>query len=150
LRPGRVFVNSDIGMIFLLKNKPEAALAAFEMETDEFARIKGTALALHDLGQKSEFKTALEELQERLGDKWPSEVAMVYAWIGDKNAAFQWLDKEIEVNGTYGWTQIPDDPHFRNLVDDPRWQALLTKVGVSDSQLAAIEFKVDMTRLTSK
>jgi adenylate cyclase len=150
LRPGRVFVNSDIGMINLLKNKPEAALAAFEMETDEFARIKGTALALHDLGRKAEFEAALKELQEGSGDTWPSEVAMVYAWIGDKNAAFQWLDKEIEVNGTYGWTQIPDDPHFRNLIDDPRWQALLTRVGVSDSQLAAIDFKVDLTRLISK
>ena len=137
-------------MINLLKNKPEAALAAFEMETEEFARIKGTALALHDLGRKAEFEAALKELQEGSGDKWPSEVAMVYAWIGDKDAAFQWLDKEIEVNGTYGWTQIPDDPHFRNLIDDPRWQALLTRVGVSDSQLAAIDFKVDLSRLISK
>jgi adenylate cyclase len=143
LRPGRVFVNSDIGMIFLLKKEPETALAAFEMETEEFARLKGTALALHDLGRKAESEAALNELQEGLGDKWPSEIAMVYAWIGDKDAAFQWLDKEIEVNGTYGWTQIPQDPHFRNLRDDPRWQALLTKVGVSDSQLAAIEFKVN-------
>ena len=150
LRPGRVFVNSDIGMIYLLKNEPEAALASFERETDEFARIKGTALALHDLGRKAEFETALNELEERLGDTWPSEIAMVYAWIGDKNAAFQWLDKEIEVNGTYGWTQIPEDPHFRNLKNDPRWQALLTRVGVSDSQLAVIEFNVDLTRSVSK
>lgn len=150
LRPGRVFVNSDIGMIYLLKNEPEAALASFEKETDELARIKGTALALHDLGRKAEFETTLNEVQDRWGDKWPSEIAMVYAWIGDKNAAFQWLDKEIEVNGTYGWTQIPEDPHFRNLKTDPRWQALLTRVGVSEFQLAAIEFNVDLARLVSK
>jgi len=142
LRPGRVFVNSDIGMIFLLKNEPEEALAAFEMEPDELARIKGMALALHDLGRKAEFESNLNELRERWGEKWPSEIAMVYAWIGDKNTAFQWLDKEIEVNGTYGWTQIPNDPHFRNLHDDPRWQALLSRVGVSARQLASIEFKI--------
>ena len=150
LRPGRVFVNSDIGTIYLLKNNPETALASFEKETDELARTKGTALAFHALGRKAEFETTFVELQNRWGDKWPSEIAMVYAWIGDKNAAFQWLDKEIEVNGTYGWTQIPQDPHFRNLNDDPRWQALLTRVGVSDSQLAAIEFNVDVTRSVSK
>jgi len=150
LRPGRAFVNSDIGLIYLLKNNPEAALATFEKETDELTRIKGTALAFHDLGRKAEFETAFAELQDRWGDKWPSEIAMVYAWIGDKNAAFQWLDKEIEVNGTYGWTQIPQDAHFRNLNNDPRWQALLTRVGVSDSQLAAIEFNVDLNRSVSK
>jgi len=89
----------------------------------------------------------LNELLERWGDQWPSEIAMVYAWSGDKDAAFQWLDKEIDVNGTYGWTQIPEDLRFRNLRDDPRWQVLLTRVGVSDDQLAAIEFKVDLTSL---
>jgi len=60
----------------------------------------------------------LNELLERWGDQWPSEIAMVYAWSGDKDAAFQWLDKEIDVNGTYGC-----------------------------DQLAAIEFKVDLTSL---
>ena len=150
LRPGRVFVNSDIGTIYLLKNNPEAALASFEREADDLARLKGTALAFHDLGRKAEFETTFNEVQERWGDTWPSEIAMIYAWIGDKNAAFQWLDKEIEVNGTYGWTQIPQDAHFRNLNDDPRWQALLTRVGVSDSQLAAIEFNVGLTRSVSK
>jgi TolB-like protein/Tfp pilus assembly protein PilF len=143
LRPGLVFVNYDIGLIFLLKNEPHLSLAAFTEEMNELARIKGTALALHDLGRKKESDAALNEHQVRVGDTWPSEVAMVYAWIGDKNAAFQWLDKEIEVNGTYGWTQIPEDPHFRNLHDDPRWQALLSRVGVSADQLAAIEFNVE-------
>lgn len=143
LRPGLVFVNYDIGLIFLLKNEPHLSLAAFTEETNELARIKGTALALHDLGRKTESDAALNEHQARVGETWPSEVAMVYAWIGDTNAAFQWLDKEIEVNGTYGWTQIPEDPHFRNLHDDPRWQALLSRVGVSADQLAAIEFNVE-------
>lgn len=126
----------------LRKNQPQAALAALAKETDELFRVKGTALAMHDLGQKTEFEKAMSELQGRWGEEWPSEIAMVYAWIGDKNAAFEWLEKEIEVNGTYGWTQIPQNPQLRNLHDDPRWQALLTRVGVSAKQLASIEFKV--------
>lgn len=149
-RPGLVFVNYDIGLIYLLKNEPDKALAAFAEEVDEITRLKGTALAMHDLGRTSEFDAALEELEANVGDTWPSEIAMVYAWSGDADTAFQWLDKEIEVNGTYGWTQIPEDAHFRNLHDDPRWQALLTRVGVSDEQLAAIDFEVDLSSFDIK
>ena len=144
LNPGRVGTNFRIGIALLLKNEPQAALAAFTEEPDELYRVKGTAFALHDLGRKTEFETAMSELQERWGEKWPSDIAMVFAWIGDKDAAFQWLEKEIKVNGTYGWAGIPQDPQFQNLHEDPRWQALLERVGVSAKQLSAIKFKVTL------
>ena len=135
-----------IGLMLLLMNQPQAALAAMSKEKEEINHLKGMALALHDLGQKTEFETVFRKLRDDWGDEWPSEIAVVYAWIGDKNTAFEWLEKEIEVNGTYGWTQIPQDLEYQNLHDDPRWQELLTRVGVSAKQLASIEFKVDLPK----
>ena len=146
LSPGRVNANAIIGLTLLLKNEPQAALEAFAEEKREIYRVKGTAIALHDLGRKSDFANTLGELEERWGEEWPSEIAEVYAWVGDNNAAFQWMEKEIEVNGTFGWSQTPQNPYFRNLHNDSRWQVFLGKVGVSAKQLASIEFRVDLPK----
>jgi adenylate cyclase len=144
LNPGRFGTKFHIGLVSLLRNEPQDALATFAEEPDELFKLRGTVLALHDLGRTTEFEGAMIELQEQWGEKWPSEIAMAYAWIGEQDAAFHWLEKEIEVNGTYGWTETPLDPVYRNLHEDPRWQALLARVGVSASQLAAIDFSVPL------
>ena len=144
LNPGRFGTKFHIGLISLLKNEPQEALATFAEEPDELFKLRGTVLALHDLGRTTEFEKAMTELQDQWGEKWPSEIGMAYAWIGDNDAAFRWLEKEIEVNGTYGWTEIPQDPVFHSLNEDPRWQTLLARVGVSDKQLAAIDFSVPL------
>lgn len=128
-----------IGEALLRKGEPEAALAAFQQETDDEWRAKGAALALHDLGQLSAHEKAFAELRERWGERWPIEVAHVYAWIGDADEAFAWLEKELQLNGLGGVTV---DNFFTNLHDDARWQPLLEKSGVSATQLDAIEFKV--------
>jgi len=50
-------------------------------------------------------------------------------------------EKEFEVNGLGG---VMVDNFFTNQRDDPRWQPLLEKAGVSADQLAAIEFNVTL------
>ena len=81
------------------------------------------------------------ELRKRWGERWPVEVAHVYAWTGDADEVFTWLEKEYEANGLGG---VMVDNFFTNLHDDPRWLPLLEKAGVSASQLEAIEFNVTM------
>ena len=128
-----------LGEAFLRKGLPEQALAFFSMEEDEEWRVKGTALASYDLGRITEYEQSFAELRERWGKRWPIEIAHVYAWIGDTDEVFFWLEKELEVNGLSG---VMVDNFFTSLHDDPRWQPLLEKGGVSADQLAAIEFKV--------
>ena len=104
-------------------------------------RVKGTALASYELGQFTEYEQAFAELRERWGDRWPIEIAHVYAWVGDTDEVFTWLEKEFEVNGLGG---VMVDNFFTNQRDDPRWQPLLEKAGVSADQLAAIDFNVTL------
>ena len=128
-----------IGEALLRKGEAWEALVAFQQEADDEWRVKGTALALHDLGRLEEYEEAFAELRERWGDRWPIEVAHVYAWVGDKDETFAWLEKELKVNGLSG---VSVDNFFENLHEDPRWQPLLDKSGVSVEQLDAIEFNV--------
>jgi tetratricopeptide (TPR) repeat protein len=133
-----------LGTILLLQDKAAAAREAFEQETDEAFRVKGRALAASALGEETEALAALAELESRWGGQWPSEVAHVYAFRGDKDKAFEWLETDYEVSGPAGWGEWRLMRLWDNLRDDPRWQAFLRKVGVSDEQLAAIEFEASV------
>jgi len=141
LSPGIGGARYRLGEAFLRKGLPEQALAFFRLEEDEEWRVKGTALASYDLGRLTEYEQSFAELRERWGERWPIEIAHVYAWVGDTDKVFSWLEKEFEVNGLGG---VMVDNFFTSLHDDPRWQPLLEKGGVSADQLAAIEFKVTL------
>ena len=134
------------GTAFLMKGDPEAALLAFQKEEgDEEYLTKGTALAFHALGRQAEYEEALEVLKTNWGEQWPSEVAHVYAWVGDADAAFEWLDRAVAQNED-GLTQQFPQPFFIPIHDDPRWQTFREQTGTSAAQLSAIEFQVPVLR----
>lgn len=141
LSPGIGGAHYRLGEALLRKHEPEAALAVFQQEEDDEWRVKGMALALHDLERLTEYEEAFSELRQRWGERWPVEVAHVYAWIGDTDEVFFWLEKELKANGLGG---VMVDNFFTNLHDDPRWLPLLEKAGVSANQLGTIEFNVTM------
>ncbi len=143
LSPGIGGAQYRLGEALLRKGDPEAALVAFKQEEDEEWQVKGAALAAYDLDKLAEFEQGFAELRERWGERWPIEVAHVYAWIGDTDKVFSWLEKELEVNGLSG---VMVDNFFTNLHKDPRWQPLLEKAGVSTDQLEAIKFKVSLPK----
>ena len=130
------------GEILLFKGEAELALAAFKKETDEEWSVKGQALASHALGRQKEFEAAFAELKDGWGSKWPSEVAHVYAYIGELDAAFDLLDKE----SPGGWGEGRHIRLYDNLRGDARWQLFLEKMGVSDDQLAKIEFNLTLPK----
>jgi len=143
LSPGFRGANYGIGRALLVKGDAEAALAAFAEEEDAEWRVKGTAIALHDLGRQTEYEATFRELRERWGDQWPSEIAHVYAWTGNADAAFEWLDRAVAQNEE-GLLQQFYTTFYSPIHDDPRWQAFLEETGTSAAQLAAIEFEVTL------
>jgi adenylate cyclase len=143
LSPGIIGTHYYIGVALLLKGNIEAALAEFEQEEDEEFRTKGQAMALYALGRQDVSKAKLQELIERWGDEWPSEVAHVYAYTGNADAAFNWLEKSAaEEDGGFQ----PQQKFLDSLRDDPRWLPLLEQMGKSPAQLDAIEFNVTLPK----
>jgi adenylate cyclase len=141
LSPDNIGGQYFIGEALLFKDEPDAALAAFAEEEDDEWRVKGTALALHSLGRSAEFEAAFDELRAGWAEEWPSEIAHVYAWLGNADEAFEWLDKAIEQNEAGLEIQFQMQ-FFASLHSDPRWAIFLERIGSSPEQLDAIEFKV--------
>jgi tetratricopeptide (TPR) repeat protein len=142
LRPGRP-VYRDLGLVLLLKGEAEAALAEFQqIDENDPDRFTYTALALYDLGRRAESEAAFSELRERFGE--PLSIAQVYAYLGDVEAAFEWLDRVFEDQTRRDPVSYGYRPTFRNLHADPRWQDFLRRMGIAPEQLAALDFKVTL------
>jgi hypothetical protein len=58
----------------------------------------------------------------------PIYIAMDFAMLGEKDRAFEWLDKAYEDRS--GWLlELKFDPEWDNLRGDPRFAALTARVG---------------------
>ena len=147
LSPDYIGANYRLGMSLLFLGDTEGAVEAFEAEPDDEYREKGLLLASNAPARWDE-DPALAAFAEKWGDQYPVEVAHVYAYRGDTEGAFEYLDRrrEIESLGSFGEQRL--NPLFDNLHADPRWEAFLAAMGVSDEQLSEISFTAALPETT--
>ena len=119
------------------------ALAEIEQETSELWKMVGLPMAYHALGRKADADAALAALIAKYEKDGPSNIAYVYAYRGEADKAFAWLDKAVEYGDT-GLAQIVTENLFEKIHADPRWLAFLRKIGKAPEQLAKIEFRVTL------
>jgi TolB-like protein len=120
-----------LGEALMLQGHLEAALAEFQKETVDDGRLEGSAMALFAAGRKAESDSQLAEAIRRNGTSWPSETARTYAFRGEKDRAFEWLDRAYELRDPDIYT-FKGDPLFKNLEDDPRYKAFLRKMNLPE------------------
>jgi hypothetical protein len=79
------------------------------------------------LGNAAESQRALDELINKYGPRAPSHVAQVYAWRGETEKLFEWLDRAyVQHDLSLGMLQITFPLWAAR--DDPRYTALLRKM----------------------
>jgi tetratricopeptide (TPR) repeat protein len=143
LSPGRGTAHYDISVAMLHKGDAPAALAEIEQEKSEAWRLIGLPMAYHALGRKTESDAALATLLGKNEEWGPYNIAYVYAFRGDADKAFEWLDKAVQYQDP-GLYQIILEDLFNNIHSDPRWLPFLRKIGRAPEQLAKIQFKVTL------
>jgi len=82
-------------------------------------------------GRRKEAQEILDEVLERSKQGYvsPHLIGVIYTGLGDKDKAFEWLDKAVEQRDPIHYT-IKVVPMFRSLHSDPRWAVLLKKMGL--------------------
>ena len=80
-------------------------------------------------GRPEEAHGVLNFLLERSTEQfiWPEIIAFVYAGLGEKDRAFEWLEKGFEGRG-FWLTTLQVNPLFDPLRSDPRFQDLLRRM----------------------
>src|SRR5438094_1422938 len=143
LSPSNGGAHCQLGVALLLKGDAKGALAEIEQETSEIYKMIGLPMAYRALGRKADSDAALAALIAKYEKDAPSNIAGVYAYCGEADKAFVWLDKAVEY-GDGGLGEIVTDNLFDKIHADPRWPAFLRKIGKASEQLAKIEFKVTL------
>jgi TolB-like protein/tetratricopeptide (TPR) repeat protein len=128
LAPGFNFTRSYLGKTLLAEGKPEAALAMLQ-QANETDRQKYMPIVLQAAGRQAESDEALKVLITKFADTQAYDVAMNYAYRGDKTLAFQWLDRAYEQRDQ-DLREIIGERLFKNIADDPRYRAFLKKMNL--------------------
>jgi len=143
LNPGFAGSRLVLGESLLGKRDAAGALAEIEKEANEPFRMMGLPMAYHALGRKADSDAALAALIAKYGKDAPYDVAYIYAFRGEPDRAFEWLDKAVAAHDT-SLILILVENLFANIHSDPRWLPFLRKLGKAPEQLAAIPFKVTL------
>ena len=131
-----------LGLKQLFAGEPKAARESFlkEVEGSPY-RLHGLALASHDLGDQAAFETQIARLAE-IDPEWVFGQARAWAWVGDADKAFEYLDKSL-AQGVNTLAGSIDSPFFDKIRDDSRWPELLQRAGMTHTQLAEIDYDYD-------
>ncbi|HMB58842.1 MAG TPA: tetratricopeptide repeat protein [Xanthomonadales bacterium] len=141
LSPDLVDIHFALGIALLFNEEFEAALQEFNRQESGSFGLMGRAMALYALGRLDEHEAILQEFIELRGTKRPSEVAQVYAFTGNSDAAFEWLEKAIASNEPRFGTELAL-PVYDPIRNDTRWANVLQRMGASPQQLDTIKFEV--------
>jgi hypothetical protein len=79
-------------------------------------------------GHERESRQALDELKAKYAAGFAYQIAQVYAWRGENDLAFEWLDRAYAEHDS-GMQRLRGDPFFSTLKGDPRLAALIAKMG---------------------
>ena len=141
LSPGQANLHDQLGLALMLKGDATAALTEIEQEKSEVWRMIALPMAYCALGRKANADAALDALIAKYAKDAPYNIAYVYAFCGDADNAFEWLDKAVTYHDG-GLGGIVAENLFDKIHSDPRWLPFLRKIGKAPDQLAKIEFKV--------
>jgi tetratricopeptide (TPR) repeat protein len=119
-----------VGRVLLAQGMHDAALQEIVQETSERSRLRGLVMAYHALGRKAESDAALAAYTEKYQDTRGYDLASLHAIRGDRDEAFEWLDRAYARREALFW--VKSDPDLTNLRSDPRWTPFLRKMRLAD------------------
>ena len=129
LQPGGAGTWEMLALVEAKRGDGEAALKAAAQETDPDWRAYAMALAQQARGDAVAADAALNALIADHSDDMSFQIAAVYAFRGDADKTFEWLDRAYEKHDP-GVMAIIDNPFTRALQSDPRFAAFCKKVGL--------------------
>ena len=127
LNPQAALVHLTLGKIFILEGKPQRALVEIEKEPSEWGKFTAQALAYHALGREQDSNAALAGLIAKYDIDAAYQVAQVYAYRGESDKSFAWLDRAYKQRDP-GLPEINIDPLFKSLHHKQKYIELLKKV----------------------
>ncbi len=117
--------------ILLAQGRWQSALEDIEKETGDWEKLSGEVLAYHALGRREESENVLKTLIATHQNDAAYQIAEAYAYRGEVEKAFAWLDRSYRQRDP-GTPELKTDPLMKTLRQDPRFAKLLKRMHLSD------------------
>jgi tetratricopeptide (TPR) repeat protein len=127
ISPDYAAAHVALAVAYLEQSLPQEALRAVQNEKDTSWRLIGFPLVYHALGQKKKADAALADLVAKLPMDAAYQIAEAYAFRGEADSAFHWLDRAFAQRDG-GLTEIKGDPLLKSLEHDPRYTEFVKKM----------------------
>ena len=130
IAPNSFFTRPGLSKTLLAEGEPEAALAMLR-QASETDRQKYLPIVLQAAGKQAESDEALRVLIDKLASTQAYYVAMNYAYRGDRDLAFHWLERAYEQRDQ-SFREMVGERLFKNIAGDPRYKAFLRKMNLPE------------------
>jgi len=111
------------------QGRPGEGLQYLDLDSEDRWQKSMSAIVLHSLGRHEEERQMQQYMIDEGSDRWASTIAMTFAWHGDRDTAFAWLDIAYDQRDS-NLSNLIFNPWMANLHDDPRWEILLDRIGL--------------------
>jgi TolB-like protein/Tfp pilus assembly protein PilF len=131
LSPDFLWTRVYLGKTLLALGRPEAALQIVREESDESVRLLYLPIMLQAVGLNSEANEALKAQIAAWADTGAYFVAKTYAYRGDHDLAFAWLDRAYKQKDP-GLVEMTGEPLLNGIAEDPRFKEFLQRIDLPD------------------
>ncbi|MEP7127771.1 MAG: adenylate/guanylate cyclase domain-containing protein [Chitinophagales bacterium] len=121
---------SILSGIYMVQGKYDSAYAVLEQEPEPIWKMAALPMIYFSTGRIAESDSLLQLLIADYEEDWTFQIAENYAWRGDRDHAFYWLEKAY-TNRDSGLVEMKGNPLFRNIESDPRYAVFMKKMGLN-------------------
>jgi TolB-like protein/Tfp pilus assembly protein PilF len=132
LQPEASWAHRGISRVYLYQGNAEGALAEIDKIPAYASNNSIKAMALFTLGEEMESLAITNDLLKTSAQERPYRMATVYAWRGENDLAFKWLEAAFEQRDS-GLANILAYREFDSLKADPRYPIFLEKLGLLEA-----------------
>jgi len=129
MNPNSSMGHYGMSNIYLHQGKIEDALREADKNTHPFWNIYAKSVIYYTQGKIKESDSLLQQIIDKFGDFASPNTAYVYAFKGDKDNAFKWLEVALK-NKDAVLLEVLNYPEMSHLWGDPRWNTFINKLGL--------------------
>jgi tetratricopeptide (TPR) repeat protein len=120
-----------LAFLELFEGNATQALTRFRQSGYAGFQLLGIAMAEHTLGHAKESQQALDQFIAKGGEAGAYGIAQIYAWRGEKDKAFVWLDRAYQQHDSNLY-DFRNCVTLRSLHGDARFAAMLRKMNLPE------------------
>jgi TolB-like protein/Tfp pilus assembly protein PilF len=138
LDPGYPIAHFHLGRAYMAKNMYVQAIAEYQKAQATLGGTSAIVMAIGyanaKSGNRAAARKALEELHAQSKQRYVPALyfGAIYIGLGDTDASMSWLEKAYREHSDY-LIYLNVDPMADSLRSNPRFQAILRKIGISET-----------------